>query len=242
MKHKKNLPTYFTKKRIAVFCALAVLVLFCIAALCRFGEPLLRFLSSPQRFREWIDSLGMWGILAFLGVRCLQTVLPFLPAKAVEITAGYAFGSFGGLLLCAAGSMIGSSAAFLAARKLGVRLLHVFVSEEKLHSFDFLKSSQKLNLLVFILYVIPGTPKDTMPYLFGLTQVRYLSFLLLSTLGRIPNIVVATIDGDAVGAGRYGLAAAMFSLSIALGLLGVFLYRRISKQPPRENTKIEQKK
>ena len=97
-------------------------------------------------------------------------------------------------------------------------------------SLKFIKSSRRLNLLMFILFFIPGTPKDLFTYFAGLTPMKLHTFLMISTIARIPSVITSTIGGHALGTQQYVFAAVVFAITIIVSLIGILVYRRISKQ------------
>ena len=83
--------------------------------------------------------------------------------------------------LCLLGALLGSVTVFLFVKKFGMRFVALFVSEEKIRSLKFLQNEKRLNLIAYILFLIPGTPKDVMTYIVGLTPMK-LSFWIFITL------------------------------------------------------------
>mgnify|MGYP000560776280 FL=1 len=135
------------------------------------GVPLVRFASEPEKFRQWVDNNGIWSRFAYMGMVILQVVIAVLPGEPFEIAAGYAFGAVEGSLLCIAASTLGSITVFLLVRYFGVPLVEVFFSEEKLHRIKFLKTTPKRDFIFFIIFMIPGTPKDLLCYFAGADAV-----------------------------------------------------------------------
>jgi uncharacterized membrane protein YdjX (TVP38/TMEM64 family) len=165
-----------------------------------------------------------------VGMMVLQVVVAVIPGEALEIGAGYAFGAWEGLLLCLIGAAIGSAIIFFFVKLLGVKMVEAFISREKINSLKFIKSSRRLNLLMFILFFIPGTPKDLFTYFAGLTPMKLHTFLMISTIARIPSVITSTIGGHALGTQQYVFAAVVFAITIIVSLIGILIYRRISKQ------------
>ena len=109
-------------------------------------------------------------------------------------------------------------------------MVEAFVSREKIRSLGFIRDARRLNLLVFILFLIPGTPKDIITYFIGLTSMRLGVFLGLSTIARIPSVISSTRGGAALGLQNYGLAALVFVLTAAISGAGLLVYRRLSRK------------
>ncbi len=198
------------------------------------GKPLLQFVSEPEQFRLWVDSHGIWGRLAFLGMTVLQIVVAIIPGEPLEIAAGYAFGIWEGTALCLLGILIGSAMVFLFVRFVGVKAVEVFFSREKIASLKFLRDSRRLNLLTFLLFFIPGTPKDILTYFIGLTPMKLPTFLLITCTARIPSVITSTIGGDALGVGKYTFAIIVFGVTGLLALAGMLLYRRYTRKKSGE--------
>ena len=192
------------------------------------GKPMIEFVREPERFRAWVDSSGLWGRVAFVGMVVFQLIIAIIPGEPLEMGAGYAFGAVEGTLLCILGCAIGSALVFLFVRRFGVKLVEVFFSREKIRSLRFLQDSRRLNLLTFIVLFIPGTPKDLLSYFIGLTDMKLGTWLLITGVARIPSIVTSTVTGDALGLQNYQFALIAFGATLLLSLGGILVYRRLS--------------
>ncbi len=192
------------------------------------GKPMIEFVREPERFRAWVDSSGLWGRVAFVGMVVFQLIIAIIPGEPLEMGAGYAFGAVEGTLLCILGCVIGSALVFLFVRRFGVKLVEVFFSREKIRSLRFLQDSRRLNLLTFIVFFIPGTPKDLLSYFIGLTDMKLGTWLLITGVARIPSIVTSTVTGDALGLQNYQFALIAFGATLLLSLGGILVYRRLS--------------
>lgn len=211
---------------IAAFVALSIFLLLAV------GRPMLRFIQDPGGFRAWVDGHGVWGRIAFVGMMFFQVVVAIIPGEPLEIAAGYAFGFWEGTLLCQIGIFLGSLTVFLFVRNWGIRVVEVFFPREKIQkilSSKLLRDRKKRDALTFILMFIPGTPKDILTYCAGLTDMPLGTWLLISTIARIPSVVTSTIGGNALGLQDYWFALAVFGVTLALSLGGWLLYRRMDK-------------
>jgi len=217
-------------KKIAA--ALSIAVFFIVLALLAIfvGGPLVKSLGEPASFRAWVDERGFWGRVLFVGIIILQVVIAFIPAEPLEIAAGYAFGTLTGTLLVWLGLVIGTTVVFFFVRKIGVKAVEVFFPREKIDSVKYLNNEKALNATAFFLFLIPGTPKDLLSYVAGLTKIRILPWVLLTSIARIPSIVTSTISGNALELQRYGLAIIVFAATGLLSGAGILLYRRHQKR------------
>lgn len=209
---------------IAVF--FAVLILLAVFV----GGPIIRTLGDPASFRAWVDARGFWGRVLFVGVMALQVVIAFIPGEPLEIAAGYAFGAVGGTLLVSLGLLIGTTVVFLFVRKVGVKAVEVFFPREKIDSVKYLSNEKALNATAFFLFLIPGTPKDLLTYMAGLTKIRLLPWILITSVARIPSVVTSTIGGNALGLKQYGFAIAVFAATALVSGVGILLYRHVQKK------------
>ena len=215
------------KKKIYLF-AIIVALIFIGAVGYLVGKPMVEFVREPERFRAWVDSSGFVSRVIFVGMVIFQLIIALIPGEPLEMGAGYAFGAVEGTILCIIGCVIGSALVFLFVRRFGVKLVEVFFPREKIRSLRFLQDSRRLNLLTFIVFFIPGTPKDLLSYFIGLTDMKLGTWLLITAVARIPSIVTSTVTGDALGLKDYQFALIAFGVTLALSLAGILVYRRLS--------------
>ena len=215
------------KKKIYLF-AIIVALIFIAAVGYLVGKPMVEFVREPERFRAWVDSSGFASRVIFVGMVVFQLIIALIPGEPLEMGAGYAFGAVEGTILCIIGCVIGSALVFLFVRRFGVKLVEVFFPREKIRSLRFLQDSRRLNLLTFIVFFIPGTPKDLLSYFIGLTDMKLGTWLFITAVARIPSIVTSTVTGDALGLKDYQFALIAFGVTLALSLVGILVYRRLS--------------
>ena len=215
------------KKKIYLF-AIIVALIFIAAVGYLVGKPMVEFVREPERFRAWVDSSGFVSRVIFVGMVVFQLIIALIPGEPLEMGAGYAFGAWEGTILCIIGCVIGSALVFLFVRRFGVKLVEVFFPREKIRSLRFLQDSRRLNLLTFIVFFIPGTPKDLLSYFIGLTDMKLGTWLCITAVARIPSIVTSTVTGDALGLKDYQFALIAFGVTLALSLAGILVYRRLS--------------
>ena len=210
-------------------------ILIIISALALFGaifyfigRPMLEFVSEPQRFKEWIDQKGLFGRVVFVFMVILQIFVAIIPGEPIEIVAGYAFGPIEGTLLCMIGILLGSLAVFSLVRVFGIKLLLLFFSQEKIDNMKFLNNTKRIGAVLFLLFFIPGTPKDLLTYFAGLTRINTSAYLIISCLARIPSVITSTVGGDAISSREYMLAIIVFASTAIVSLIGWLIYNRIN--------------
>ena len=219
---------YERRRKVLAGISLAV-VLMLVVVLTLFVSRWLRSFSRDD-FREYLRSFGAGGWLVMLGLQILQVFIALIPGEIVESAAGYAFGPWLGTAICYLGISMASALIFTLTRRYGVRLVEVFISREKINELRFLNTEQKRNTLIFLLFFIPGTPKDLLTYFVGLTDIRLRTFLLLSMVARIPSVLTSTFGGHLLGEERYIGAVILYGVTGLLSLLGLMGYNRYLKK------------
>lgn len=194
------------------------------------GRPLVRFVSDPEQFRLWVESKGIAGILAFMGMIVLQVFLAVIPGGPFEVGAGYAFGVVKGTLICDAATTLASLLVFLFVRRFGMKFVELFVSPEQIASVSLLKSSKKSESILLLIFLIPGTPKDVLSYLVGLTDMKVSHWIFICAVGRLPAILLSAVSGSALGTADYGIAAGAIAVLTALYAVGIIVWRQCNKK------------
>ena len=231
----KSTLTEKQKKRLAAG-AVVIFILFSAAVFWFVGRPMIRFARQPELFRAWVEQRGVWGKLAYVGMVLLQVLVAVIPGEPLEICGGYAFGALWGTVLCLLGALLGSVAVFAFVRRFGQPLVEVFFPREKLESLRFLHSSPRRDALLWLIFTVPGTPKDLLCYFAGLTDLSWGRWLLISSVGRIPSIVTSTIGGDALGVQNYQFALIAFAVTLAISGVGLLIYRAVCRRHENEKT------
>ena len=188
------------------------------------------YFENPQMFRDFVEEHYIWGVLIMFFMFVIQVILALIPGGLLEVACGYAFGSVIGGIIAVAGIMTGSALTIILVRKFGRKFAQLFYPDEKLESIKILKNKKKRNALVFFVFLIPGTPKDLLTYVVGLTDMSITMYLLLTGIARTPAILISTVGGDALGLEKYwhGLLF-LGGLAIVSGI-GVLIYRKIHKK------------
>ena len=212
--------------------SIAVVVILMLLLTWFIGRWLASF--SQEGLRDYIRSFGTAGWLIFLVLQILQVFIALIPGELLESVAGFAFGPVFGTLLCYGGVAVGSLLIFLLTRKFGVKLVEVFISREKLNQLRFLNTAKKRDFLIFLVFFIPGTPKDLLTYFAGLTEIKLGAFLVISLVARFPSIITSTFGGHLLGEGKYIGAMIVYAVTAAISLLGLWGYNAWMKRKNRE--------
>lgn len=214
-----------------ILLVIAVLLLACgLIALTIWLWPWFKNLSTPQgqqQLQELAGGLGFGGWLLMVGLQLLQIIVAVIPGEPVEVLMGMLYGAWGGFLTCEVGVLAGSLLVFYAVRLLGAPLVRRIFGEDKLQKYTFLQDTERLELLTFILFFIPGTPKDILTYVAGLTRISPLRFLGISAFARIPSILSSTYAGSTLAKGEWLRGLVIFAAVGAVSLIGIWAHKRL---------------
>lgn len=186
--------------------------------------------SDTDAFKAFVDRHYLLSVIALILICAIQVIIALIPGELVEIAAGYAFGSFTGTLICLVGISLGSIVVILLTRRFGRRFVESLYPREKIDALPIISNPKKRNVLTAVIFLIPGTPKDLLTYAIGITEMSIPLYLLISTVARIPSIVMSTVGGDALGDNKFVYALIAFVVSGILSLAGYLIYTHIIKK------------
>ena len=106
-----------------------------------------------------------------------------------------------------------------------MKLVRLFFTNKQIGDIKFFKDPKKRDPTIFLLFLIPGTPKDVLTYLTGLFPVHLGRYLLITTIARIPSVLSSTLGGSMLGQQEYKLAVLVFGVTLALTLAATLVYR-----------------
>ena len=218
------------QKRIISIIIFSIVVLFFGFATWFVGKPMINFVSEPEKFRAWVEDKGIWGSITFVIMNFLQVVIALIPGEPIEMGAGYAFGVIEGTILSVIATTLGSLVVFMLVKTLGIRFVELFFDTGKIKELEIVKNARKRNLLIFLLFFLPGTPKDLLTYFMGLIDIKIWHFILLSSVARLPSIITSTISGGAIGGEDYTFAIIVLAITLFLSMTGWVIYRIMLKK------------
>lgn len=229
--------------RRALLWSLAIGIATLAAAALAFGlnPQLWSALTDPQVARDWLAGWGPWAPVVFVALQILQVVVFVIPGEVTQVAGGWIFGFVTGSALSLLGIMIGSTIAFVLSRRLGVRFVHRIAGPGAVRKFDGLMASPQFVGSLFLLFLIPGIPKDILCYVAGLSQLRFGAFVVVSGLARLPGILGSSLMGKALFQGDWLLLALVGGIALVLFGVGwacrepIFrLVERFALSHPRE--------
>lgn len=209
-----------------------ILTIFIVVALGVFLwklAPFMKDLSTTEgqvAFKEKIDSMGFGGLVLLLGLQVLQILLVVLPGEPFEVLAGMCYGAWGGCLFITASVFITTTIIFFTVRKLGHKYLYNFFKKEKVDKImksKMLNNPRNLDMILFILFFLPATPKDLLVYIGGLLPIKPLRFIMISTFVRFPSVITSTMVGANISNGNWKMSLLIYGVTFVVAGLCMFL-------------------
>jgi len=204
---------------------------------------LFHFFMDRERLMAWIHSLGAWGFAGFILLQVIQVVAAPIPGEVTGVMGGYLYGPFVGVLLSTIGLTLGSYLAFSLSRFFGLPLTERFVDAKTMERFDYLLH-HKGAFLVFLLFVIPGFPKDYLCYILGLGHLTTLEFLTIATTGRLLGTTLLTLGGMFLRNHQYHLFFLLSGAAVLIVFLTIAyrdrlerLFQKLHERHPRKKEK-----
>ena len=180
--------------------------------------------DTASTFAEYLRQNSRIAFLLIIGLQVIQVVVCILPGQPIQFAASYMFGVGVGFLLSVIGAVIGTTISFCLAKVLGSEAMHLFFGEEKVKEYQRRLNSGKGLLIAFLIYLIPGVPKDLVSYAAGISEMRFRPFVVAATIGRSPAMLGSLLVGHFFGKQNY-TAIAVLSVIIAVLLIVCFVKR-----------------
>ena len=202
-------------------------------------DPISEFLINAielfkdrEKLEHFIKSLGIWGPVVFIALQIFQVVFAPVPGEVTGFMGGYIFGTLPGFLYSTAGLTVGSVINFMLGRILGRRYVRKLIPHQKLEKFDRLVRRQGA-IILFVLFVFPGFPKDSLCLFLGLTALPLRVFAIIAAIGRMPGTFFLSLKGAYVYEKMYGVLAIVLAVCLILMFLSYWyredIYRWIEK-------------
>ena len=219
---------------------LLILVLMLFIGITIYLFPVMKGLSSLEgqiAFKDKVESSGILGMLSLFGLQVAQIFLIIVPGEPVEILAGMCYGAFWGTVFIMVSAFIISTAIFFLVRKFGRRFVYNFCDEKKVKKIEnskLFQNPKKIEIIMLILFLIPGTPKDLLVYMAGLLPIKPIRFILISTFARFPSVVSSTLAGANLAIGDWKMGIILYAVVFALVGIIVFIINKFDKDKVTE--------
>ncbi len=208
---------------------IATLIIAILSAFIWKLAPFIKNLSTTEgqiAFKDKIDSMGISGIFLLLELQILQILLVVLPGEPFEVLAGMCYGTWGGCLFITASVFITTTIIFFTVRRLGHKYLYNFFKKEKVDKImqsKLLKNPTNLEIILCILFFLPGTPKDLFVYIGGLLPIKPLRFILIATFVRFPSVITSTMVGANISNGNWGISLVIYAITFVVAMIFIYI-------------------
>lgn len=203
-------------------------------------HELLENFGSLEKVQEFLENNSKHIVWGYLLLQIAQLVICIIPGQAVQLTGGYMFNFWLGFILTMGGCAIGTFIAFYISRVLGKDAMYLFFGQKKLDGYIDKLNSKRAYLLLFIIYLIPGIPKDLFAYAIGVSNMRFIPFFWISMVGRSPAMICSLIVGVMIRTGSYTSALILCLIVLVMTVIGIwkrdkindfsdFIYSKLSK-------------
>ena len=179
---------------------------------------LYRLFSDREQIRLLISSFGNSAPPVFMLIQILQVIFAPVPGEATGFIGGYLFGTLPGFIYSSIGLTVGSWLNFVIGRFLGERYVRRRIPAHQFQKIDGLVKRQGV-ILLFILFLFPGFPKDYLCLALGVSTLPMKIFILLAGIGRMPGTFALSLQGEFLYEQNYVLLGVIFAACLILALL-----------------------
>lgn len=199
----------------------------------QYGPSIIKMVRDPASFRTYILSFKPDDVLIFMLFQVLQVVIAAIPGELIQIAGGYLYGTLWGTVYSTVGILIGTAIVFFISRLLGFTIIKALVPQKTIEKFSFIMNSPKLEVTMFILFLIPGIPKDMLSYIMGLTPVTSGRFFMIYTIARLPGLIGASYIGSNLQKKEYLTVIIVSIITCILLICGLIFKDKIIKHISR---------
>lgn len=224
------------KSKVKIFKIILTLIVIAIfVGIIIYLFPVMKNLSTKEgqvAFKEKVDNSGIWGLMSLFGLQVAQIFLIIVPGEPIEILAGMCYGGFWGTVFIMVSAGIISTAIFFLVRKYGKKFVCDFCDEEKIEKIEKNKLFQnptKIEMIMFILFLVPGTPKDLLVYISGLLPIKPSRFILISTFARFPSVITSTLAGENLAIGDWKMSIILYIAILSIVAIIIFIISKFDK-------------
>lgn len=234
MKNKNNI-------KITPFKIIILILVFAIFSyIIYYLFPIMKNIATLEGriiFKETIINSGINGVFILFGLQLAQIFLVILPGEPLEVLAGMCYGSIGGTIFILLSVFLTTTIIFYLVRRFKKKFVYEFFDKDKIDRIEKSKifnNPKKIDIILIILFLIPGTPKDLLVYLGGLLPIKPLKFILISTFARLPSVISSTLAGNNIMQGNWKSIWLIYIITFGLVILMFFLINIFDKNKETE--------
>ena len=174
---------------------------------------------TEEEFRNWVNSLGIWGPILYVIVYVLRPLILF-PAAVLSATAGVIWGAAVGFFYLQIAANISSLAEFLIARHFARGAIKNYIKGKMLNLDE--KIEKHGFLTVLLIRLIPNVAWDIQNVSLGLTKVKFRDYFLATLIGIMPGSFALVFFGSSF------LKVLTNPKNLWIIILAIFIYAGVS--------------
>ena len=221
---------------------ITIIALILIIGIIAYIAPVLVELNTKEgqvAFRDKVNNSGFLGLLWLFSIQVAQIFLMFVPGEPIEVLAGMCYGGLWGTIFIMVSAAIISASIFFLVRKFGKKFVYSFCNKEKVARIEnskLFQNPKKIERILLILYLLPGTPKDFFAYVSGLLPVKPVNFIVISSLARFPSVISSTLAGENIAVGNWKASIIIYVITFSVVGIIMFLINKLDKSKLTEET------
>lgn len=228
--NKKSSSIFANKKALIKIIILFVVIFIIPAILLYFNPDLLKSFNSFENFKLFLKENQSNSYFIYVVLQIIFVVITFLPQQFMQFAAGFFFGFGITLLLSIIGMVIGSIISYYLAKFLGSEFVIGLVGDSNYFKYKNMLDHKRGKLFIALVYIIPGFPKDLFAYIAGIARINIFSFLIISTLARLPGVIVSILFGELLLKSNYLLLIIVGVIFVTLLIIGFINKDKIFKK------------
>lgn len=224
------------KKKTKIFkIVITILIAMLLIGIIAYLFPVMKNLSSTEgqiAFKEKVKNSGIIGMLSLFGLQLAQIFLIIIPGEPIEILAGMCYGGLWGTIFIMVSACLISTGIFFLVRKLGRKFVYEFCDEEKVAKIEkskLFQNPKKIEFIMMILFLLPGTPKDLLVYIAALLPIKPARFIIISTLARFPSVISSTLAGENIVTGDWKTGILLYGGVLLIVTIIILIINRLDK-------------
>ncbi|MDR2458051.1 MAG: VTT domain-containing protein [Clostridiales Family XIII bacterium] len=207
----------FKDKAFLKFAALIFFIIIIPALILIFNPDILATFRSIDKFKSFLSEYKEYSYLIYIALQIIQVVITILPQQFTQFAGGYFFGIFQTIILSLIGMIIGTFISYYLGKLLGTDFFRKLLGEFNFEKYKYYLNEKKSGFAVALVYIIPGFPKDIFAYIAGINRMNLWKFILISTIARLPGVIVSIAAGEL-------LVKKAYLFLIIIGILVIIIF------------------
>ena len=185
--------------------------------------------NTLERSKAYLDGLGILRFPAMVAVQILQMILALIPGGPLAFLLGFMFGTVGGAVVGTIGNVLGTLLIVWGVNRFGIKFVNLFCNSKGIEKLKFLHDPKRRDTLIFLLFLIPGTPKDLITFFAPFTKAKPAAIVWMACVGRLPALFLSTAVGANLAGGDLRATMILCSVILLATMIGVLVKDSVMK-------------